>query len=361
MAKKNKHGWKPPPWLNEPVPSTAWFHDIEVEVYEGTTEVKDITFWRENYRTMLDLEHIQQLLKKDLRNITDDEIIEHILRQKLHKIPDLAKSIKNNGVRVPLILSYGKELIDGNRRLLACGYLMKKEEVQTDKFTVSNVKCLSPEASEEVKLKIIAEMNFLPQHKEEWPPYVRAKFAIQEFDNALKKFKNNEGKAYSHVDYFLDIQPAKLKRYREVLKMIEEYVEFIERVGEKTRQDAEIFGRSNFHFFEELYNKAKVIDRPVKELFFKYLNNQQITSMMKVREFAKIIGYAPARKHLEKKGGSFELAKSMYDESAGPRKASAKIIRFCEWLVNLSQAEVNSIPADLRKRLSEAVRKLSKD
>lgn len=360
MAKEVILDWKPPSWLNEPIASTAWFHDIEVEVYEGTTEVKDISLWRDNYRTMLDLEHIQQILKKDLSKITDDEIIEHILRQDLHKIPDLAKSIKLNGVRVPLILSYDKELIDGNRRLLACRYLVKKEEVQTDKFTVSNVKCLGPKASEDVKLKIIAEMNFLPQHKEDWPRYVRAKFAIQEFERALKKLRN-EKKAYKQVEYYLDIKPPDLKRFGAVLEMIDEYVKYVGKESQEKRQDAERFGRSNFHFFEELYNKVEVIDHPVEELFFRYLNNQQITSMMKVREFAKIIGYAPARKHLEKKGGSFELAKSMYDESAGPRKASAKIIRFCEWLVNLSQAEVNSISADLRKRLSEAVRKLSKD
>jgi len=311
MAKKVKHNWKPPKWLKEPVPSTSWFHDIEVEVYEGTTEVKDISLWRENYRTMLDLEHIQQILKKDLRKITDDEIIEHILSHDLHKIPGLAKSIKNNSVRVPLILSYDKELIDGNRRLFACRYLMKKEREQTTKFTISNVKCLSPEASEEVKLKIIAEMNFLPQHKEEWPRYVRAQFALQEYGNFLRKSKN-EKEAYKHVNYFLGIPPADLKRFREVLKMIEEYVEFVERAGKKTRQDAEIFGRLKFHFFEELYNKADVIDKPVKKMFFRYLSNQQITSMTKVREFAAILRYAPARKHLEKQNGSFELAKSMY-------------------------------------------------
>jgi hypothetical protein len=360
MAHEIRHNWKPPSWLIEPIASLEWFHDIEVEVYEGTTKVKDISLWRKNYRTMLDLDHIQQILKKDISKITDDEIIEHIIHQDLHKIPDLAKSIKLNGVRVPLILSYDKELIDGNRRLLACRYLMKKEKDQTEKFTISNVKCLSPTASEEVKLKIIAEMNFLPQHKEDWPRYVRAKFAIQEFNRALKELKDDE-KAYKRVDYFLNIKQTDLKRFDAVLKMIDEYVKYIGKDNQKKRQEAEIFGRSNFHFFEELYNKAEVIDRPVKDLFFRYLNNQQITSMMKVREFTKIIMYAPARKHLEKQSGSFELAKSMYDESAGPRKSSARIMRFCEWLENLSKAERNSVSNDLKKRISEAVRKFSKD
>jgi len=356
MAKKNKHDWKPPKWLKEPVPSTAWFHDKEVEIYEGTTEINGISLWRENYRTLLDLDHIQQILKRDLDEIKDDEIIDHILRQNLHRIPDLAKSIKLNGVRVPLILSYGKKLVDGNRRLLACRYLMKKEKVHTEKFTVSIVKCLRPRVSKEITLKIIAEMNFLPQHKEEWPRYVRAKFALEEYGKILRK--ENEKEAYKYVNFFLGIPPADLKRFREVLKMIEEYVKFVERAGEKTRQDAEIFGRSKFHFFEELYNKADIIDKPVKKMFFRYLSNQQITSMTKVREFAAILRYTPARKHLEKQNGSFELAKSMYNESASPKKALARIKRFCAWIENLSNVEKDSISVDLKKRLSKAVQKL---
>lgn len=359
MAKKGRHDWKAPSWLKESIASTAWFHDKKVEVYEGTTEINGISLWRENYRTMLDLDHIQQILKKDLRKITDDEIIEHILLHDLHKIPDLAKSIKLDGVRVPLILSYGKKLIDGNRRLLACRYLMKKEKDHTEKFTVSIVKCLSPRVSKEIKLKIIAEMNFLPQHKEEWPRYVRAQFALQEYENFLRTSKN-EKEAYKHVNYFLDIPPADLKRFREVLKMIEEYVKFVERAGKKKRQDAEIFGRSKFHFFEELHNKADVIDKPVKKMFFRYLSDQQITSMTKVREFAAILRYAPARKHLEKQNGSFELAKSMYAESASPKKALARIKRFCAWIENLSNVEKDIIPVDLKKRLSKAVQKLLK-
>ncbi|MCK5565641.1 MAG: ParB N-terminal domain-containing protein [Planctomycetes bacterium] len=359
MAKIKKHSWDPPEWLKNPIPSKSWFHDVEVEIYEGTTEIKDINLWRENYRTMLDLDHIQQLLKKDLSKITDDEIIEHVLRQNLHKVSNLAKSIKLNGVRVPLILSYNKKLIDGNRRLLACRHLMKKEKDHTKKFTVSIVKCLEPRISKEKQLKIIAEMNFLPQHKEDWPQYVRAQFALQEYDNFLKKTKSVKD-AYKHVSYFLGIQPAELKRFREVLKMIKKYVKYVKVNKQKTIQDAEIFGRSKFLFFEELYNKAEIIDKPTLELFFRYLVSQEITSVMKVREFAKIIRYVPARKHLQKKSGSFELAKSMYNESASPRKTLARIKRFCEWLESLPQGEKKSISVDYKKRLSKAVQKLLK-
>jgi hypothetical protein len=54
------------------------------------------------------------------------------------------------------------------------------------------------------------------------------------------------------------------------------------------------------------------------------------------------------------------MAKSMYAESASPKKALAKIKRFCAWIENLSNVEKDIIPVDLKKRLSKAVQKLLK-
>ena len=234
---------------------------------------------------------------------------------------------------------------------------MNREQIHTEKFTAVIVKCLMPRISKENKLKIIAEMNFLPQHKEEWPRYVRAQFALQEFEKYLKK-SGDEKDAYKHISYFLGIQPAELKRFREVLKMIDTYVKHAVASKERTRYAAEIFGRSKFQLFEELYNKAKTINKPTRDVFFRLLLKQEITSLTKVREFTKIIAYAPARKHLQKKSGSFELAKSMYNESASPRKALARIKRFCEWLENLPKNERDRISVDHKKRLSKAANKL---
>lgn len=366
MTKKNKHDWKSPKWLDDPIATKAYFHDVEVEVYEGTTEVSSIRLWKENYRTMLDLDQLQQMTGKALSNLTDDEIAEHILQQGLHKIPDLAKSIKSNGVRVPLILSYGKQLIDGNRRLLACKHLMKREATQSPLFTRSTVKCLPPRVSEKTKLKVVAEMNFLPEHKEDWTPEVKANFAIREFQKSLERL-GDEGKAYEHVSFHLDVQPSVLKRWQAVMEMIDEYIKYVEKEGQKAKWEAERFGRKKFQFFEEFYNKALFGIRRIKDqklvsesknLFYKYIRSQQLTSVNKVRNFAEIVRYEPARNHLKKQNGSFAVAKSMYDDFTTPKKASVKIMRFCEWLENLSEDEKSSLSADLKKRLKRAVQQL---
>lgn len=367
MTQPSKHKWPPPSWLRNPIPAVARFHDTDLEVYQGQCDVSDIRLWRKNFRTLLDLEHLHELKKgRSVASLKDEDIIDYILKQGLHKIPDLASSIRMNGVRVPLIISYGGDLLDGNRRFLACKYLVATEKVLLNNFTTVPVKCVAPHASASLKLKIIAEMNFLDQHKEEWPRNVRAQFAVQEFEKARRRLADDD-KAYTFINYFLQVGRADLKRFQAVLAMIKEYVESVGQTGQKARQEAERFGRSKFQLFEEFYNKALAGAGAIKEpnvaaeskaLLYRYIVNQQLLSITNVREFAKVVRYEAARNQLKKPSGSFSLAKSLYDEYSTPRKATARVTRFCEWLENLPSDERSQISSTLADRLFHAVQAL---
>jgi ParB/Sulfiredoxin domain len=365
MSIKKRHNWEPPTWLKTPVASIARFHDEEVEVYEGTCAVENIRLWHGNYRTLLDFAHLAELTgKTKTGKITEPEFIEYIIGQGLHNIPDLADSIKVNGVRVPLIVSYAQELLDGNRRLLACKYLLSGGGEQLSTFLIVPVKCTAPRIGESLKLKIIAEMNFLPDYKEPWPREVRAAFAIQQFQDALAKFKD-ENKAYQHVEYFLQLKKADVKRFQAVLAMLQEYADYAEREGKKARQEAERFGRSKFQFFEEFYNKALTGKNAVKEateakqLLYRYVRNQQLASMLKVREFAEVIRYEPARNLLKKEDGTFRVAQQLYADFSQQKEVSIKVTGFCEWLEALTAKEKNQIEPGLKQRLLKLVEKLN--
>lgn len=368
MSSNTRHQWSPPAWLRNPIATTARFHDEDVEVYEGQCEIKNIRLWQGNYRTLLDLQHLKQLSQQTKKKLIDDDIINYILNQGLHKISALAESIKTNGVRVPLIVSSKLELLDGNRRFLACRYLQNTEEQQLPTFTVVPVKCTSPKISKNLKLKIIAEMNFLPQHKEEWPREVRASFALQLFEEAEKKFKDQE-KAFDHVEYLLHVSKPDLKRFQAVRQMIADYANYVAKEGEGARQEAERFGRAKFQFFEEFHNKALTgsreskdpeVSKEIKNLLYTYIRNQQLTSMMKVREFAEIVHYEPARRLLKKADGTFRVAKLLFDDYAQQKESAVKIQSFCEWLENLTSKEKSQISHELRVRLLNAAQKLSK-
>jgi len=353
-----------PEWLKKPKKGKASFHDIDVEVYEGFVNVDVIELWRDNRRTTLDIEHLMSESKKDIKELTDNEIIDYILKQGLHKITDLAGSIKKNGVRVPLILSYDKKLIDGNRRFLACKYLIKTEASRNEKFTEILVRCLKKNISDDIILKIIAEMNFLTDYKEDWPEEVRAKFAIERFKEFCEELKDEE-LAYKKVSYFLNISKADIIRFKSVFKMIGEYINF---VGKEAKKDAERFAREKFHFFEEFHNKAMVGNKQLqddvlkesKQLLYKYLQNSELNSTTKVREFVQIVKAVPVRKHLKEVSGTFETARAVYYEYVGPKKVAAKILSFYNWLKTLTKNEKKDISIDLINNLVKEVNKLLK-
>lgn len=367
MPHRTQHEWNPPEWLNDPVPSMARFHDEDVEVYEGTCDVSQIRLGRDNYRTLLDIDHLKQIMgNSETTDLTEGEIIKYIFEEGLHKIPDLAESIKANGVRVPLIVSYKKSLLDGNRRFLACLYLLQTEKEELPAFTVVPVKCTSPHISKEMKLKIISEMNFLPEHKEEWPREVRASFAVEQFKEILKELGDEE-KAFKRVNYLLHVKKSDLKRFQAVLAMIHEYADFVEQEGKKARQEAERFGRRKFQFFEEFHNKALVGKDAIKEpdmvteaktLLYRYIRNQQLGSMMKVRDFAEMVRYEPSRNHLKKADGTFQIAHRLYYDHMLSKDVSTRVFEFCNWLENLSVKKRGQITPELRQRLLKAVQPL---
>lgn len=363
MPIKNKHDWSPPDWLKNPEAKHVLFHDERVEVYEGQVDVDSIRLWRENDRTLLDIEHLlKESGQRDVGQLSDDEIINSIVKKGLHKITDLAKSIKMNGVRLPLILTYGKELLDGNRRFIACKYLLTTEKEKNSKFETVTVHCLKAPLSKSLRYKIISEMNFLPDHKEQWPREVRAKYIRQLFNEY--KEKHGEKKAIEEVTFLLDINKSDIFRFIEVLRMIDEYIKFTGEKSDQAKREAETFAREKFHFFEEFYNKdirtkenKNIIDED-KELFYGYLLNKQLISVTGIRDFASMLQYSSVRKIIKSKKETLDYAKSIYDDIVIPKRASSKIERFCEWLEGLSKKEIRDIAEDVKKRLLNAIKKL---
>lgn len=364
-----KHNWDPPEWLKNPKAKHVIFHDKEVEVYEGQVDVKSIRLWRENDRTSLDIEHLaSESGAKDVNKLSDDEIISYVIKNSLHHIVELAKSIKANGVRVPMTLTYNKELLDGNRRFIACKYLLDTEKKKESQFEVVTVHCLKPGISKELRYKIISEMNFLPDHKERWPQGVRAKYICKLFDEYKEKY--GEKKAIGEVTFLLDIKKADIYRFTEVLDMINEYVKLAEKKSDEAKKEAEIFARDKFQLFEEFYNKdiskkdkskQQAAINEDKELFYEYLYNKQLISITGVRDFATMLQYPSVRNVIRTKKETLDYAKSIYDDIALPKRSSSKIERFCEWLEGLSKKEIKDIHPDVKKRLMKAIQKLGSE
>jgi len=363
MPGNEKHAWSPPDWLKNPEATFAIFHNREVDVYKGQVDVNSIRLWRENDRTLLDIEHLlAEIGHRDGQSLSDAEIITRIVKNGSHKITDLAKSIKMNGVRLPLILTYEKELLDGNRRFMACKYLLTTEKKKNVKFEDTTAYCLRPHLSKSLRYKIISEMNFLPDHKEKWTREVRAKYVSQLFNDYKKKY--GEQKAVKEVAFLLDVNKSEIYTFIDVLRMIHEYISFAEQKSDEAKKEAEVFARDKFHFFEEFYNKSirnKQRQRTIKDdkkLFYSYLYNKQLISVTGIRDFAAMLQYAPVKKIIKSRKETLDYAKSVYDDIIIPKRASSRIDRFCEWFESLSKKELKSIPNDVKERLVHAMKRL---
>lgn len=162
------------------------FHRRSVPVWLGQVELDKIRGWLGNPRTEVQAE---QWEKGHGRTPTNDEMLAILLAANNGRegtyIRELAGSILNNGVRMPVVLSHDGVLLDGNRRYFACLYLSTEGAPPEDRhrFRTLPAIVLPPDITEEVKSDILTEFNFLPDHRLPWPYYVRAMRVYDDYVN----------------------------------------------------------------------------------------------------------------------------------------------------------------------------------
>ncbi|EOA04725.1 hypothetical protein HFRIS_011238 [Herbaspirillum frisingense GSF30] len=177
-----------------PVKPTPTFHMREVALTEGFVRTKDIDLWDSNERIEI---HLQQFAKKYGRKPSPQELLDimfchlkldGVTEEDQFGIPALARSIAANGLRKYPILSFNGRLLDGNRRLAACYYILTSDE-----FTIEQKKRveyilvwrLTEHSDEDDEQAIIVSLNFENDHKQEWPEYVKARKVHLEWESAL--------------------------------------------------------------------------------------------------------------------------------------------------------------------------------
>lgn len=167
----------------DPVLESRRFHDQEVSVFVGDLLMDKIEGWRGNPRTEL---HHERFLAQFGRPPSDEEMYELVIKdddpKEGLKIIELAGNIHKNGVRVPIVVTYGGKLLDGNRRYYACLFLSKtaKTKQERDRFKQIPAYVLATEMTSDVENAIITEFNFAPDFHKEWPYYIRAKRVLQD-------------------------------------------------------------------------------------------------------------------------------------------------------------------------------------
>jgi hypothetical protein len=185
---------KAPSWMAKnpkPVLVPQRFHDRELHVWKGEVDVNDIEGWIGNPRTELLRDEFSEQFA---REPTNDEMCQLVLADEDEKeglkIKELAANIRKNGVRTPIVLTFKKKLLDGNRRYYACMFLMGEGAQPKDRDTFAQIPAFAlPEGTkEDVEDAIITEFNFAANMQLEWPYYIRARRVFIDHDeNGLDK------------------------------------------------------------------------------------------------------------------------------------------------------------------------------
>lgn len=251
-----------------PVFPCPTFHGRAVHMNGGFVRVSDIELWDENER--LDV-HVKQFEEEHGRPPSPAELLQIMLSEMplsgldgsdQFKIIDLARSIANNGVRRPPIIDLDGTLLDGNRRVAACHYVLRSPEFTSDQKDRAQwvfVWQLTEHAIGTDRDAVVVSLNFEPDHKQDWPPYVKARRIHDEFQRLVNlELRQPSAKRIVELkreisqEFALGPSTGTVDRYIKMVEGADEFEDY--HVNDKARDEFEVkhAATKRFEYFDEL-------------------------------------------------------------------------------------------------------------
>ncbi len=372
-----------------PVIPRPWFHEKDVPMVSGYVRTTDIQLWGQNVR--LDI-HIGQFREKFGREPSSEELLD-IMMSKLElagvsdgdqfKIVDLARSIAINGVRKPPIIDVDGTLLDGNRRVTACYYILNNDEFTTEEKKRAEyifVWQLTPDATDDDRNRVVVSLNFEPDFKQDWPEYVKARKVYEEWQAILTLEPVKPGlrrqaamKRELSQKFALGPDTNVVNRYIKMVGWADEFEDY--HIEERKRDKFAVKHTSSdyFQYFEELGKGEKAggvayclnQDEGHKKLAFDLLYDGKFRNWNQIRKLKLVFDNEEARERLRmaRDENDIDEAQDLVDEaisiadtkSADKRSlgANTRIEMFVKWLEELPvKAFRDEIkPANLQKLL----------
>ena len=288
-----------------PVRPSPYFHGYRVAVREGFVDVGNIRLRETNERIKIHVAHFEET---NGRPPTSDDLVKIMsstanlpgVTSKDHfKIEALARSIAAGGVRQPPILSSDGTLLDGNRRVTACLYVLGgKDFTSEQKARAKKIRAwqLTEHATDTEKEAVVVSLNFEPDCKEPWPEHVKGEIIhaewrlIRERESALSVARERQLKR-DLADRFA-ITVDRCNRYIEMMELATEFEDHHR--GAHGKDPHEVLHRVSDHFqyFDELgkgrgaggVNWSLNQDDSFKGLVFDLLYDGKFRNWSQVRE-----------------------------------------------------------------------------
>lgn len=253
-----------------PVKPVPMFHARPVYMMAGYVDTKDINLWANNDRLEI---HINQFIYENRRDPEPSEVLNIMLSQMpLKGIPDnkgdqfeivdLARSIAINGVRKSPIIDVNGDLLDGNRRVAACYYILHSDDFDSEQKKLARkifVWQLTEHATEDDRRAVVVSLNFEPDNKLDWSPYVKAKRLHEDWQAILSLEPREPGqrraaelKRELSQKYALGPNTNEVNRYLKMVSWANEFKEYHEGQRKKDKYEVEHHTEKYFQYFDEL-------------------------------------------------------------------------------------------------------------
>jgi hypothetical protein len=380
-----------------PVQPKPYFHGIEVAMKGGFVKTSDINLWDSNERLEI---HLGQFRQKNGRKPNSTELLD-IMLSKMNlpgisgddqfKIIELARSIAVNGVRKPPIIDIDGTLLDGNRRVAACRYILSSDDFETEhkkRVEYIYVWQLTEYATDDERDAVVVSLNFEADCKQDWPEYVKARKVFEEWEQtlaleprtpALKR--QAEMKKELSMKFALGPDSAVVNRY---LKMVDWANDFEDHhVAARGKDTYEVKHRSAkyFQYFDELAKGTRpggvaytmTQNDGFKELVFDLLYEGKFRSWRDIRALRFIYENSEAKEIFSKARNEIDIdmAQDHVENAiavattarAEAREvgANTRIESFVKWLEELPvRAFRDSITRDNLSRLLSALKLVEK-
>jgi len=326
--------------------------------------LENITFWKENNRTLFTFERLCRLKGKiGVNDLSIEEITKFIAEQDIHKLQILADSIARNGVLVPLIISDNGKLLDGNRRYFACQWLkMQYRDLPREIFNIPVYVIREADLSDRLELKILAEANFVPDLKTAWPLEAQARI-VEEYYLKISKDKHSDVETvFKELTNIFGISRQRTTDLLDTLKLTREFIDENTDIDNRLKRRGIV--EEKFLYFWEFQNKTTKGNRAyhdddelreVKNMFFMQINKGRDTSIKNVKHVDSLVQAKRNRDTWDlltkSKGRKLQVVATMMNNNKEMRKAEDRIRDFLFWLNNVD--ELNNLD---KQYLQEVIR-----
>lgn len=372
---------------------TPAFHEHEVPVLEGFIRTRDVKLWDENER--LDI-HLNQFEQANGRRPTADELLDimtgrmtlpGLTERDQFSIRELAKSIAVNGVRKPPIVDIDGALLDGNRRVAACYYILDSEGGEFTAEEKSRAEWLqvwqlTEHATTADREAVIVSLNFEPDYKQDWPEYVKARKVYEQWMAMLalepRANPNNsrQKEIRREIARKFALAPDEVNRYIHMVELAQDFEDYhvVDRKQDKyaVKHKAERY----FQYFDELgkgrgaggVNWTLNQDEPFKHLVYDLLYDGKFQNWNKIRDLKYIYPNEEAVAVLKKARAEedVESGQEMVNDACGVARtaradqrqvgANTRVKVFVDWFKDLpvktfNPSESGAITVDNLKAL----------